>query len=258
MAFSLVASTTKSSTDANPTTTSSIDTTGADFLLVVGVWGSVFGGAWALTDSKSNTWSTCTTRTASDQNVRIAYCVPSSVGTGHTFSFGSGFGYFAISVSAWSGANASPFGAEGAGSSGSTFPGYTMTPGSVTPTEDNCLVIAGVNSSNSAATYTIDSGYTELMDSSGSGNARANKSAYLIQGTAAAVNPTLTFSDYVNYVGTSAWFKPAAAATGHPTMRRWGGVPYLGGQGIGQKGGGRGRMWGQHRSGLIVPRRFAA
>lgn len=33
-----------------------------------------------------------------------------------------------------------------------------------------------------------------------------------------------------------------AASAGHPTMRRWGGVPFMGGQGIGNKG--PGRSWG--------------
>ena len=44
------------------------------------------------------------------------------------------------------------------------------------------------------------------------------------------------------------------SATGQPTMRRWGGVPYMGGQGIGNKG--KGRMWGKTRSGVIVPKRY--
>lgn len=48
-----------------------------------------------------------------------------------------------------------------------------------------------------------------------------------------------------------------AVSTGQPTMRRWGGTPYLGGgQGIGQKGGGGGRAWGRRKSGIFVPQRF--
>lgn len=47
---------------------------------------------------------------------------------------------------------------------------------------------------------------------------------------------------------------PAAAAGGQPTMRRWGGVPHMGGQSSGRHGSGR--MWGRTRSGLMVPRRF--
>lgn len=38
-------------------------------------------------------------------------------------------------------------------------------------------------------------------------------------------------------------FTATLPSTGHPTMRRWGGVPFLGGIGIGQKG--PGRTWGQ-------------
>lgn len=49
------------------------------------------------------------------------------------------------------------------------------------------------------------------------------------------------------------------APTGQPTSRRWGGVPFVGGQGmLGKSSTGSGRMWGRARSGLIVPRRLAA
>ena len=50
----------------------------------------------------------------------------------------------------------------------------------------------------------------------------------------------------------AASFKAPAAATGQPTMRRWGGVSHIGGG----SGGGRhgsGRMWGRTRSGIYVP-----
>lgn len=51
-------------------------------------------------------------------------------------------------------------------------------------------------------------------------------------------------------------FQETAAAGGQPTMRRWGGTEFMGGQGIGNKG--KGRMWGRSTVGLYVPRRFAA
>lgn len=49
----------------------------------------------------------------------------------------------------------------------------------------------------------------------------------------------------------------SGAAAGQPTMRRWGGTPFLGGQGTGQQGGAAqgGRMWGRRRSGIVVPAR---
>jgi len=46
----------------------------------------------------------------------------------------------------------------------------------------------------------------------------------------------------------------APTSTSQPILRRWGGVPHVGGPGIGTKGDGR--MWGRRRSGIIVPRRF--
>lgn len=49
--------------------------------------------------------------------------------------------------------------------------------------------------------------------------------------------------------------RPAAAAAGQPTVKRWGGVPHMGGRkrfGSGSGGG----AWGMSKSGLVVPSRF--
>jgi len=44
-------------------------------------------------------------------------------------------------------------------------------------------------------------------------------------------------------------------AAGHPTMRRWGGTPAVGGQGVNDAGTGGGKMWGRSRSGrIVIPR----
>ena len=55
----------------------------------------------------------------------------------------------------------------------------------------------------------------------------------------------------------TASFKPAVAATGQPTVKRFGGVPFMGGT------GGRGvwksandKVWARRRSGIVVPQRF--
>lgn len=61
---------------------------------------------------------------------------------------------------------------------------------------------------------------------------------------------TLATDPYVIFAGGG------GGGTGQPTMRRWGGVPHVGGQGIGSKG--KGRMWGRTSDGVIVPRRLAA
>lgn len=47
----------------------------------------------------------------------------------------------------------------------------------------------------------------------------------------------------------------AITSGGQPTMRRWGGVPFVGGQGVNQSSRhGSGRMWARRDSGVIVPR----
>lgn len=64
----------------------------------------------------------------------------------------------------------------------------------------------------------------------------------------------------VGTISQHVWAYDDTGAAGQPTMRRWGGVPFMGGQGIGQKGsaGNSGRAWGRRKSGIIVPQRYAA
>jgi hypothetical protein len=257
MAFSLVATVSKQSTDTNPITTSSIDTTGADLIILLGCWATVYGGAGTFSDSKGNTWTLLTQRTYSTNIVaRLAYCVSPTVGSGHTFSFGAGnFGYYSISVQAWSGVNtSSAFGSEN-GYTGNIYPNYTFQPGSLTPAEDNELLVAGFCHGRTMS-YTIGSSYTETADLTVT-NGRGLGFAYLVQGTAATVNPVITVTDNLTDIAAvTACFKAAAAATGQPTTRRRGGIPFSGGRGPAHGGNGGGRMWGRTRSGLVVPRRF--
>lgn len=65
-----------------------------------------------------------------------------------------------------------------------------------------------------------------------------------------------SLDDFSNMSIDAFTIEEQAAAGGQPTMRRWGGIPFMGGQGIGQKGGGDGRTWGRRKSGIIVPSRF--
>ena len=64
-------------------TTSAIDTTGADFLLVVI---SYYSSAASLSDSKTNSWNWLTVWGVTNALVRIGYVYNPDVGSGHTFS----------------------------------------------------------------------------------------------------------------------------------------------------------------------------
>ncbi len=180
MSYVLVANTVAQGLDGG--TTSNIDTTGAT-LLVVGICS--FGtDPTTISDSNSNTWNALTIfTTGGGQRVRLFYALNPIVGSGHSFTFSATGSAAVILVSAFSGADTtSPFDSEnGSGSS--------PTPGAVSPSEDNELIVTIVCDLSSAAT--IDSGFT-VTDSVAfiPGTALQGGMAYLIQTAAASANPT--------------------------------------------------------------------
>lgn len=212
MAITVVGSISAGSTNGGDTVaTGSLDTTGADCL--VGVVTNYTGiGVPSISDSKSNSWTSLTNRNATNTNGRMFYCVPSSVGSGHTFSGGlAGTDYPSIAVIALAGVHATPFGAEsGSGSDGVT----TKQAGSLTPSENNCIVIACL-SFNAANTPSINESFTiaQHIDFS-SGQHFGVDLAYKIQTTAAAQNPTWTNGSSGEMVAALAWFKSAAGGGG--------------------------------------------
>lgn len=171
----------------NPTT-SGIDTTGATFIsAVVSYW---MGGddPPTMSDSKGNTWNRLTAYTTGvNAKVVIFWCVPSSVGSSHTFSTTADA--CSINVAAFDDDfAASPFDLEnGTG----TNPAASLQPGSITPSQDNCLVVTGIAfGTGGNDVESIDSGFTIASQAGdGSGNFRG-AIAYKYQATAAAVNPT--------------------------------------------------------------------
>lgn len=252
MAYSLIASAIAGAgADHSTVTSAGIDTTGADLIVICAVH---FGSGLSVSDSKGNTWTSLTSRTGTNTRLSSFYVASPSVGGSHTFTFSGTANLFpSLTVMAFSGAAASPFDRE-SGASGS---GTSAQPGSVTPSENNCLVVGGIGVSGNR-TFSV-SGLTLQHQIGNDGNHQAMAAGYTIQTTASALNPTWTISASDNWASEVAVFKSAAGgggATGQPTMRRWGGTPFVGGQGIGNKGSGR--MWGRSREGMYVPRRFAA
>lgn len=247
------------SSDGNGFTTGSCDTTGAT-LAILGVAYYNLIGAITLSDSKSNTYTPRTEYSNTGYTARIYYCASPTVGSGHTFTLSGNSTYACLFAAAFSGAHATPYDQENGNTSGS---GATLQPGSITPTEDNELIITVAAGNVTPADPTsINGGYTITGHFANSVNNVAGGMAYVIQTTAAATNPTWTYTGDAPNVSAAAIasFKAAAAATGQPTMRRWGGTPFVGGQGIGQKSGGSnsGREWGRSRSShVIVPRWLA-
>lgn len=213
MAFTLISNTAKGSVSGAAVTTTAIDTTGANLIIIAVGWYSA--GNPAISDSKSNTWTALTIKTNTGSgNNRLWYCVNPTVGTGHTFTNGTG-NYSSVAVSAWSGANATPFDVEN-GAIGAAI--VTLATGSVTPGQDNELVIAGISlrglwGANSDDIVTIDNGFTISNQIPGVGNNRLSVGmAYKVQTTAAAVNPSWSWSHSDSVSVTIATFKVLAAS----------------------------------------------
>lgn len=189
--------------------TPSIDTTGAK--LIVACIDGFTGGGDSFTDSKSNTWVGLTYTNTGTVGTRIYYCTnPSSVGSGHTFTTNAAFS--SICVACFSGVltASSPFDQQNTHSATS---GSTIASGSVTPTQDNELLIAAFGG-DATGTNSINGGFT-ITDQRPfiGGTCYGCSLAYLIQTSAAAANPTWTLGSAITQGGAAiASFKAPAAA----------------------------------------------
>lgn len=202
MAFSLIAHTEKTGGNTTP----NIDTTGATLIVIC----IAADNATAPTDSKGNTWTALTTSQVSASSTRstLFYCVNPNVGSGHNFTQSASYG--AIFVSAWSGNAASPFDQE---NGNTTTSGTSLTPGSITPTENSELVIVGICVGKTNSSPSINGGFT--ISDSIDGVTDVNYGggmAYLIQTTATAANPTYSWTGAGEAAYRIASFKAAGVS----------------------------------------------
>lgn len=210
MGIALITSTTAGS-GADTITTLAMNTTGATLLVAVVSDGGASPAT--VTDSKGNTWSPLTNYAGAVTQCRISYCVPTSVGTGHTVTATGASGSFpAMCVAAWSGTKAtSPLdGSTGATHANGT--GTSLACGNISPAEDGELFIAGF-AGDAAAASAINLGYT-IAETVPLGASWAANLAYLIQTTAAARNPTWTLADQ-DAQAAHASFKAAPTSNGN-------------------------------------------
>lgn len=144
---------------------------------------SSLGGTATPSDSYSNTWTTLTYHTGSSANSFIIYYAQNpTVGTGHTFTY-TGFAS-ASQVMAFSGVDtSSPFDVQNGAAA--------AQPGSVTPSNSGSLLVTGISSTDFVNSFSVDSAFTITGQNLFlNGTYYANAGAYLVQGSASAVNPT--------------------------------------------------------------------
>lgn len=224
MAYSLIGHGVSSASAGGGTYTSgSFDTTGAD-IIIIGVT-KQNGTSPTLSDSKSNTWNTRTPYSGGTFNAegRLYYAINPSVGSGHTFTLaGSSFGVMDILY--FSGSDLStPYDTENGAGNGSFV--SSAQPGSITPSQNNCVVVSYF-ASGSANSMSVDSSMSLTDQAPLTGGAHYGGAiAYIIQTTAGAINPTWSFTGTTSGGVTVASFKAASGGGGSSTARR---LPFLG------------------------------
>ena len=219
MAIALVASIAL----AHPTggTTGPITTTGANLLVVSVAWYVGTSADVAVSDAHSNTWTALTKQATAQSAQRLFYAKNAVVGSGHTvtvtnFAFGS-----PLSVTtffAFSGADTTaPFDVENGATA--NF-GTSLATGSVTPAANGSLIVSGWTGMNGTSNPTVDSGLTlTTAQNPIGGTCLAGAAAYLIQSTAAAINPTWSWTGSDTVADAVAVFKSATAGAAVARVR---------------------------------------
>ncbi len=216
-AFANVAHVTAQSSGGGTFTSSDINTTGADTIFVVKSWYQ--GGTEpTLTDSvssTSNTWvcSLASYTEATVNSERLCYAKNATVGANHNFTMTGAVAYAGIAVLAVSGGHlTSPADQhDGLATSGVNYTGHTIT-----PSEDNEIVIVGLGTTGDTISM---SGYTVYAANYNAGNAEGVAIGFKIQTTAGSENPSWTVSNQITDLARSiSSFKVAGAAPSGPPV----------------------------------------
>lgn len=189
--FALVANA-ESTGAAGGSTSASITTTGAKLIVLSVTYYHDSAANVVVSDSKSNTWTALTARSSSSAGLRLYYCINPTVGSGHTFTASGSATYATIMAQAYSCDTTPVYQAETGASLGSVTSGQG---GSITPSENNCLIVTGLNAWYASGSFSIDSGFT-ISDSAPEvgGASFGSAFAYKIQTTAGAENPTWSWT----------------------------------------------------------------
>lgn len=200
-----------SSPDGNTFTTGAVSMTGANFFAVSV---SYYTTPPTITDSSSNSWSCLTAHTVGGANTgnRICYTANATSTAAHTFTATCTGCFPAVVAMGFAGVKVtSPFDQQ---NGATTASGTSLQTGSVTPTEDNELLIAGLGFDLNN-TITINESFSTVYQVDfASGASMGVAGAYKIQTTAAAINPTLSWGNTGEAASSIATFKNEAVAAG--------------------------------------------
>ena len=210
-AITFINSNSARSSDGNTVTSGAVSMSGANFCTIsVSFAKSVVP---TITDSTSATWNARTQYdTGSISNAVRIYYANLTGNASHTFTLTCTACFPSGEMLCFSGVKTStPYDTEnGTASTGVT----SLQPGSITPSEDNTVVISGLSYS-AASSPAIDSSFsTPVTADHRAAMNYGSSGAYKIQTTAAAVNPTWSSIASSDVAATQASFKSEPAGSG--------------------------------------------
>lgn len=170
--------------------------------------------ALTVSDSKGNTWTLIRSQDNGFGIMNYLYRTdtPAVVGSSHTFTVTGTSTFASISITCFAGGATSSI--DDQENSAGTIFSQTIQPGSITPSEANTLIITGITATDdNREPTTINSSFTVATSRSAPSGLNVGI-AYLVQGSAAAVNPTWTLANgsATHLDTTIANFRPAGAA----------------------------------------------
>jgi hypothetical protein len=221
-------------------TTDAIVTTGSDIIVFCAAnIGAIPIQAGMFSDSASNVWTSAQlinhSDTGSGVNTAIYAIRSPTTNASHTFTFdsnafGGGTGYPTIAVFAASGSTSIDSGIVSGSDHGAIA--ATIQAGSITPSAGAGLIIAFVAISDGTNTLSapvaIGSGFT-VADTVLQGTHWFGESAYLIQGSASAVNPQWSWTGNLGAAAVIASFKGTFSDAGGGGGGTGGGLLLFGG-----------------------------
>lgn len=187
-------------TSSGSVVTAAINTTGANLIVVKVSWYSGSTANGTLTDSKGNTWTALTRYNESvlPMATRLFYASSPTTDAAQTFTWTGASTFANVEVQAWSGMSSSPFDVENGATNGNNA-NTTIQPGSITPSQSNCIFITGLgHENNSGGARSINSSFT-ISDSVAyvGGTTEGGAMAYKVSTSGTAENPTWNFTNSV-------------------------------------------------------------
>jgi hypothetical protein len=176
-------------------TTSAINTTGSNLLVVAG--NCLYNTNLVVTDSFNNTWQALilygNTGTGT-YFTQISYCYSPTVGAGHTFTLtpAAGAGYYSdMEVLAFSNMTAGSTVYQASSTAGNhNTSSATLQPGSVTPANTGDLIITALSTNEYYTNISINDGFIITDRPEATSQWVAGAAAYLVTTSTNAVNPT--------------------------------------------------------------------